>query len=155
MAQRISETALASHKQSLKFLNTLCFGLKNKVMLLSRQSLQVLRAVIVLDAVKMMNYPAFRQWLTVSFFPYKNVLKDIAVGGAGMLWLPNKNIPITVFSFTAFPLRMIYTCAKLTSTMLTRLRSFRAGLTANNTRVFVLPSKSPIPFFRAHNVNIA
>jgi len=67
-------------KQSLKFLYSFGFSLKDKVVFLIRQTEQVLGAVIILDAIKMVDNPSFWQWFSVSFFPNKNVLTNIKIG---------------------------------------------------------------------------
>lgn len=102
-------------KQCFKFLNTLCLSLKNQVMFLIRQAYQVLRAVIILDAVKVMNYPSFRQELSLSFFPDKDMLPNISIPiSSWMLRFVNKDItrtlnpttlPIGVF-FAVFRIRL-------------------------------------------------
>lgn len=144
-------------KQSLKFLNTFCLRLKHKVVLLTRQALQVLRAVIVFNAVKVMNVPAFRQRLTVSFFPHHNMLKNITIGGAGMLWFVNKVIAITVFDFPPFPLRAFLPFGMgFVMTISAHFCPMIARLTTLNARVVVLTSKVPIPFFSSsHMISIA
>ena len=86
-------------KQRFQFLNTLRFGLKDKVMFSIRQGYQVLKAVIILDPVKMMNKPTLRQKLPIGFFPNKNVLTDISVPiGSWVFRSGNKNISTALYS---------------------------------------------------------
>jgi len=66
-------------KQGFKFLNALCFCLKNKVMLLIRQGYQVARVIVVFDTVQMVNYPPFREWFTINLLPDVNVLQNEAM----------------------------------------------------------------------------
>jgi len=63
-------------KQSFKFLNTLGFSLKDKVMLFTRESHQIARSVIAFNPIQMMNYPAFRQWFAMNLLPDKDMLQD-------------------------------------------------------------------------------
>ena len=93
-------------KQGLKFLDAFSFSLKDKVVFLIRQTEQVLGAVIILDAIKMVDNPSFRQWFPVSFFPNKNMLTNIAIPiGSWMLRFMNKDIPRTSYPPT-FPIMM-------------------------------------------------
>ena len=82
-------------EHSLKFLDTLSFRRKNKFMLSLRQGFKITRSVIILNPIKMVNNPAFRQWLIVSLFPNKKMFTDIAIAVCiAMARLVYKYIPI-------------------------------------------------------------
>jgi len=66
-------------EQGFKFLNTLSLSLKHKVVFFIRQGLKIADAVVVLDSIKMVHYPALRQWLFICLLPYKMMLKNISV----------------------------------------------------------------------------
>jgi len=93
-------------KQSFQLLNTLGFGLKHKVMFLVRKSYQIAWAVISLNAIKVMHYPALRQWLAMRLLPNNNMFSDIAISiGSWMLRSPQKHIS-TAFHPSALPIRV-------------------------------------------------
>lgn len=91
-------------KQSFKFLNTLLeFGYYQS-MLLFRFSKQIRRAIIILDSIIVMNFPAFRHWSAVSLFPNKDMLKDIApLNCSWIVRFINKNITVATFNPTPSP----------------------------------------------------
>jgi len=66
-------------EQSFEFLDTFCFCLKNKVMLLIRQGYQIAEAIISLDSVQMVNYPIFWQGFFVRLFPDPNMFQNEAM----------------------------------------------------------------------------
>ena len=75
-------------------------------MLPIRQAFQVLRAVVVFPSIEMVDNPAFGNWLSVSFFPDKDMLTDIPIPICSMVSGPmNKDIPRTSYP-TTFPIMM-------------------------------------------------
>ncbi len=118
-------------KQGFKFLDAFSFSLKHKIMLLVGQTEQVLGSVIILDTIKMMDYPSLRQRFAVSFFPDKNMLTNIAISISSlMVRSMNKDIsrasylptfPIMMFGF---PLnQMCYFAIRPSSFLLATLTS--------------------------------
>ena len=60
-------------KQGFKFLDPLCFFGKNKIMLLRRECDKIDGAIIMLNTIKMMDYPFVRKLLVVCFLPNNDV----------------------------------------------------------------------------------
>ena len=132
-------------KKSLKFLNALGFSLKDKIMLFVRQTHKIARAVIVFNAVKMMNYPSFWQKLIVCFLPNKDMLSNIVSPvGSGMVRSIDNNITTRQYS-TALPImallssmdRWFYSPSNGTTTP-TKGGIFPYYPTAFGARVFML-----------------
>lgn len=96
-------------KQSFKFLNTLGFSSKNMPVFSIGQCYEVDDSVIASYSVKVMHYPALRQRLLISFFPYKDMLKDITPAiGSGMfrqkyLDIASDFTPTTFVNSIAYP----------------------------------------------------
>lgn len=96
-------------EQSLKFLNTLCLSIKNEIMFPIRQSHKISRSIVMFDSVKMVNNPTIRQRLSISFFPNKNMLHNIAfLLGMRMRGLTDKNITTFTKCSAPFPLRVFF-----------------------------------------------
>lgn len=64
-------------KQRFQLLNTLCFSSQQKKVLFRRQRNKILGAIVVLNSIKMMNYPAFRQKLVVGLLPHQDMFTNI------------------------------------------------------------------------------
>ena len=91
-------------KQGFKFLNTPRLSLENKVMFFVRQAFEVFRAVIILNSIQVVNYPVFRQWFAVSFFPDKNVFQYIASSTSStVVFFQNENVAIFSLNSPTFP----------------------------------------------------
>ncbi len=93
-------------KQSLKFLYSLLEFGYYQPMLLFRFSEQVRRAIVIVYAIVVMNFPAFRHWSAVSLFPNKNVFKDVYSLCSGMVGRIYFNITCLVSSSATFPTRI-------------------------------------------------
>lgn len=102
-------------KHSFKFLNTFCFGLKDEIMFLVRQGLQINWAIIVWNTIKVMDNPTIRQRLAVSFFPYKDVLKNVTLlfYSSRMVRSIYQDIAIGSYNATTFPVRGLMTSLEL------------------------------------------
>ena len=81
-------------KQALKLLNAFGFGLKNKIVLLSGQGHQVLRAIVCSDTVQVVDNPALWHHFVMRLFPNDDVFKDISARSPGVFWIVNPNIPL-------------------------------------------------------------
>lgn len=96
-------------EQSLKFLYPLCFSLKDKIMLLAGQALQVTWSIIICNSVEMMNHPPLGQWFAIRFLPNYNVFPNVRFFGAlrcpRMFRLINVDITETLIS-TPSPARV-------------------------------------------------
>ena len=92
-------------KQSLKLLNAFRFGLHDHptMMFASRQIYKISRPIVVFDTIKMMNHVTFGQGRAVSFFPDKDMLKNITIFNRSMMCgIPYIDISID-FVTTTFP----------------------------------------------------
>lgn len=97
-------------KQSFELLNTLRFSLKHKVMLFIGQSYQVARSIIMLDPVKMMDNPPFRQRFPVNLLPNKDMLSDISVSICSAVFsAQSKNIATLLSIKASVPIMMPFT----------------------------------------------
>lgn len=105
---KLQKLALPIH-DSFQFLYSLGFSLKNKIMFLGRQTYEILRAVVILNPVKVMNYPAFRQRLVVSLFPNKDMFTDIAIDCSRMVGHSNMCISMRVYYTTTNPIMFLRT----------------------------------------------
>lgn len=104
-------------KQGFKFLNTLLFSLHQQrvVVLVGRQSLQVLNAIIITSAVQVMYYPFGRKLMAIGLFPDEDVFPDITSGiSPGMVVVKNENVTTRRYEPSAFPIRVFITLAMLT-----------------------------------------
>ncbi len=106
-------------KQCFEFLYSLCLRLEDEIMFLARKCLQISDTVIVLDAVQVMNHPAIRQGLAIRFFPYDDVLKDVAVTGTQVIGFVQQDISIAMAYPAPYPRRMArafacFPCAGIT-----------------------------------------
>ena len=127
-------------KKCLQFLDTLCLRLKDKVMFLIGQGYKILRSIIVFDTVKVMNYPTFRQGLTMCLFPNKNMLENITMArsNAWMVRLINEYIATASFTSATFPMIMsrtfynwfLLTRARVTTLSMSIRRYFFATINA-------------------------
>ena len=91
-------------KQSLKLLNTLCFSLKDKIMLFAGQGFKITWTVIIRHPIKMVDYPVWGQCLAVSFFPNKDMFTNIALlTGSRVFWLKHIYISICSLKASTFP----------------------------------------------------
>jgi len=137
-------------KQSLKLLYSLSLSLKDKVVLLVRQGYQIARSIIVLNSVKVMNNPAFRQRFAVSFFPYKDMLKDVATFiSSRMVWFKNTNITpcsASQSNSSTFPVGMIFTPLMFARTRLTSFSPYFNKHTAVKARMPMFPSPLLLAF---------
>ncbi len=127
-----------SIQKGFKFLDAFSFSLEDKVMLLVWQSLQVLRAVIILNPIKMMDNPSFRQRFSVSFFPYKSMLANITF--LVSLWML-RSIHIYITLARCFAASPIISWLAFNVASSTSKSSEVTWFTAINTRV--LPFLSP------------
>ena len=96
-------------ENSLQFLNTPCFSLENKEMFLTRKCYQVDRAVIILDAVQMMDYPSSRKRFIMELFPNKPMLQYIT--SPVMCWVVRfiyQNITLFINISTTFPISRMF-----------------------------------------------
>ena len=125
-------------KQSFKFLYPFCLSLKHKIMLLIRHGYQILGAIIILDAVQVVDYPAFRQWLAVSLFPNKNVFHNIAIFTCTMMLTFEYHNIVMAFDFATFPIRVMFTCFTFISTIPAYLPSEVTKFATIYTRMFAL-----------------
>lgn len=97
-------------KQSFELLNTLRFSLKHKVMLFIGQSYQVARSIIMLEPVKMMDNPPFRQRFPVKLLPNKDMLSDISVSICSAVFsAQSKNIATLLSIKAPLPIMMLFT----------------------------------------------
>lgn len=129
-----------SIKETLKLLDTLPHSRNKKGMFLCRQGYQIARAVIMFDAVKVMNEPAFWDWLAMTLFPHKPMLRDISPLGA---LVASSYQHIAFFrSPSALPTRVILAQVELPETILAILRCLVFKATTSGARVIVslLPS---------------
>jgi len=86
-------------KECFKFLNAFGFGLKNKIMFFIRQGFQIHKSIVRWVPIKMMYYPAFRQWLSIRLFPNIDMFKDIArFCSPWIIRFPQKDIAIGRFN---------------------------------------------------------
>ena len=94
-------------KQGFKFLNTLLeFGYYQSV-LLFRFSKQVRRAIVILYAIVVMNFPAFWKRFIMRSFPNKNMLQYIsALHSSRVVRFINKDIAVSIRMSATFP-RMV------------------------------------------------
>ena len=91
-------------KQCFKFLNSFSFRLKNKIVLLIRESHKVAKSVIVLNTIKMVNNPTIGQRFLVCGFPNNNMLTHIAITiSSRMVFSKNQSISIMMPCVTTFP----------------------------------------------------
>lgn len=128
-------------KQGFKLLNAFSFGLKDKVMLLVRQTFQVSWSVIIWYPIEMVNNPAFRQWLAMSLLPNKDMLHYIPIFTCpGMLRFKYHNIAIVGLNPTTYPIRMMLTCLIFIKTIPTELPSKVARFTTMNARMLAFLS---------------
>ena len=114
-------------KNSFQFLNTLCLGLKNKGMFLARQAYQIARAVVVSDTIKVMDYPALRQWFAVCLFPDKDMLKDISLFTCSWVVRSVYQYIARVHSASTLPQRMVFALSARAVRHLTTLPALFAG----------------------------
>ncbi len=71
-------------------------------MLVTRKSNEILRSVIILNSIKVVDNPAFRQFLVMFLFPDKTMFTNTPSIPA----IPNFNIPIGSLLSATFPTRM-------------------------------------------------
>lgn len=91
-------------KQAFKFLDTLSLSPKDKVMLLIRETYQIIGAVVIRNTIKVMHNPAPGQWPSICLLPYKDMFKYITIfKSPRVLRLINKNITIRMNGSTALP----------------------------------------------------
>jgi len=93
-------------KKGLQFLNALSFCRQYVVMLPPGQARQVRWSIIIFNPIKVVDNPAIRQVLAMSFFPYKNMLENhprisLSLTCSRMFRFINKNIAF-VFTGKAF-----------------------------------------------------
>ena len=136
-----------SIEQSLKLLDALCFSLKDTVMFHVGQSHQILRAVIIPDAIQVVDYPSCRKQFVVSFFPNKNMLKDIAIYVSSRVFFPhNFNISSTATTSTTSPTWMLVS-TKFMGIMFTTILSRMADwYSTSRTRMFKSCLSYPLAF---------
>lgn len=89
-------------KQGFQFLYSFRSCLGQEVMGLFGHTDKVSGAIVISDSVQMMNNPTFWQRFTVSFFPDKNMLTNVAMRCS------NKNITIYILNLATLPLRMFF-----------------------------------------------
>lgn len=143
-------------EQGFKFLNTLRLRLKKKVMFLARESCQVAESIIITDTIEVVDYPARRQRLAVSFFPDKYVFLDISSCiRPVVIWFKYLNVSSMCIP-TTFPVRIIFSFWEFPifsspngplcfhTTTLTPCASVCTWFTAVYTRVFMLFMPSSI-----------
>lgn len=98
-----SHKLLLSIKEGFKVLNPFFFRWNHKQMFFTWHRLQILRAIIRLNTIKMVNNPAIRKTSIMSFFPNKNMLKNIMVfTSSWVLRLPLHHITIRSKMFPPF-----------------------------------------------------
>ena len=136
-------------KQGFKFLNTLSFGLQNKVMLHIRQAHQIGRAIIVLYSIQVMDNPTFGQGFPMYLFPDKNMLKHIytPVACPRMSRSINHNISPIVYP-SALPTMMLVSpcCLMMLRRIFSRTTPTKFGTSRLSTFfAWVFAQKSSIP----------
>lgn len=104
-------------KHGFQFLNTLPHRWNQERMFLRRQGYEIARAVIVLDAVKVVNEPPFRDWLPMSLLPHKSVFHNVCPLG-GFLASANQDIAF-LRSPSTFPSLVVFSQLELTKAILT------------------------------------
>lgn len=103
-------------KQSLQLLNALSLRLKHKVMLSIRQSYEVQNAVILLNPIQMVNYPACRQQAAICLFPYQDMFKHIdASFSSRVVWCKYHSIAFRILANTTFPVCTVVATPSLSS----------------------------------------
>jgi len=98
-----------SIKGSLKFLNSLCFGLQDKFMFHRGQGNKITNPIITFDSIKMMYHPTIRQGLAVSLLPDKDMFWHSVMLSSRMSRAINPNITMAIKRPTTFPVRMFIT----------------------------------------------
>lgn len=89
---------------SFQFLYPFRFGLKQEIMLLVRHCLKVLKSIIILNPIKVVNYPSVRQELTIGLFPNKPMFGNVTLPiGFRVARCPYTNITLARSRSTAFP----------------------------------------------------
>ena len=126
-------------KQCLQLLDTLCFSLKNKAMLMIRHCLQILGAIIISNAIQVMNYPTLGQRLIMSLFPYKNVFQNIAIFGSWMLRFAYANISLAI-SYATLPIVACFASRVYVSRWGRVRPCFLGGTTPTKLRTSRLPA---------------
>ncbi len=100
-------------KQSLKFLDTLCFSFKQQKMFFIRQYLKICRSVITLNSVQMMDYPSLWHWFAMNLFPNKDMFKNITTTNVCSRVARIINTYITPkINPTTFPIVVVFTFSK-------------------------------------------
>lgn len=108
-ARRELKKLFLAVKQGFQLLNTTGFSLQDKEMLSIWQGLQVYRAVIILNAVQVMNYPTLWKAFVVEEFPIEEMLRDISlVVSPGVVRFMNSDITTIILKFSTFPVLMIF-----------------------------------------------
>lgn len=104
-------------KQCFKFLNAFSFSSKDKIVLSIRQGYEVLYSVVMFNSIEMMNYPTFRQWLTIGLFPYKQMLSDMIIKCSWMSRGINENISCFFLKSATLPLIVLLSCTTMPTTI--------------------------------------
>jgi len=133
-------------EESFQFLNTLLQSFKKKVMFSFGQGYQVARAVVIFNAIKVMDCPTFRNWFAVSFFPDQDMLSNITITiGSRMVGRSYQNISLCRCSST-FPRVMVFTSFKQAKAFLAifgclvfQRATVGAGIIATNKASFPPP----------------
>ena len=76
--QRSNKLSL-SIKQSFKFLNTLCLGLKDEIVFLAGQCLKIANPVVPRHTIQVMDNPTLRKLFAIVGFPYDYMLHHVSV----------------------------------------------------------------------------
>ena len=85
-------------------------------MLFGRRSFEVNKTVVIRDAIQVVDFPPWRQWLAVSLFPNIDMLKNIArFSSPRIAWFPQIDIAIRLFNSAAFRVSSSLTCPSTSS----------------------------------------
>lgn len=91
-------------KHCFQFLNVFSLCCQNFAMFKRRQGKQISRAIIILNPIKVMNMPAFRQWFFVYCLPNKDMFHNISSFICPWIFrFPNHNIASFQLVSSTFP----------------------------------------------------
>jgi len=110
-------------KQSLKFLNTLRLGLKDEIVFLAGQCLEITKPVITGHTIKVVDNPTLRKLFAIVGFPYDYMLHHVSVFLRSMVSGDSQlNISVSVIALPPVPFGMVLSSLQFSGTLSATLR---------------------------------
>ena len=127
-------------KQSLKFLDTFCFGREKQEVAFTRQANKIYGSVIIRDAIEVVDMPVLGERFPIYSLPSQDMLTDIvSFISSGVVGFVNQNITLSVLNSSPLPITSLIPTGH--SAMFTAMGiSIINKTTANWTWVFMFQS---------------